>query len=169
MALPGKIARITGSSRGIGRRIMRTVAQEEARVAEPSCQTEPAAQAPEEERLVDRVTPPRLEQHLGKQADDRASTTQRRVAWRVWRDPRVRPAPRILMIAALVYLVLPLHVVPQRYGPLRAGVLRSIQTLLVLAALRWLIVRLLLREVRRDQRETVAESAHSPAPAIPET
>jgi hypothetical protein len=65
-------------------------------------------------------------------------------------------APRLLMIAALGYLVLPLHVVPQRYGPLRAGGLRAIQTLLVLAVLLGLLGRRLPRDVQPEQRDALA-------------
>jgi hypothetical protein len=128
-------------------------------MAEPDAFLQTAARTPtavrdEGQQMIDRVAPP-TERHLVTQARDRSLLNQLRVAGRVWRDPRVRPVPRILMLAALGYLVLPLSVVPRRVGPLPAKVLRPLQQLLVLVVLLWLIVRLTPRHVLREHLDAV--------------
>jgi uncharacterized membrane protein YkvA (DUF1232 family) len=104
----------------------------------------------EAERLVDQVAPP-AERHMVKQALDLSAGSKLRLVWRLWRDPRVRDVTRIPMIAGLVYMLLPIHFLPRRLGPLR-----SMEKLIVLVALLWLLVRVTPRNVLREHLDAVA-------------
>lgn len=103
----------------------------------------------EAERLADRVAPP-VERHMVKQTLDLSATGKLRLVWRLWRDPRVRDVTRIPMIAGLIYMLLPIHLLPRRLGPLR-----SIEKLIVLVALLWLLVRITPRPVLREHLDAV--------------
>jgi hypothetical protein len=99
--------------------------------------------------LVDRVSPP-AERHMVKQAYGLSVAGKLKLVWRLWRDPRVRTITRVSMVAGVVYMLLPVHILPRRFGPLR-----GLEKLVVLLALLWLIVRLTPRPVLREHLDEV--------------
>jgi hypothetical protein len=48
----------------------------------------------------------------GQAALDLSATGKLRLVWRLWRDPRVRDVTRIPMIAGLIYMLVPVHLLP---------------------------------------------------------
>lgn len=101
------------------------------------------------ERLADRVAPP-SERDLIRRALALPMGRQLLLVRRVWRDPRVRDVTRLPMIAGLVYLVLPVRLLPPVFGPLRRW-----EKLIALVALLWLLVRLTPEDVLREHLDAV--------------
>ena len=101
------------------------------------------------ERLVDRVAPP-AERELVRRALDLSTRKKFLLARRLWNDPRVRTATRFPMLVGAAYMLLPIRLLPARFGPVR-----QFEKLIGLGVLLWLIVRITPEEVLREHLDAI--------------
>lgn len=100
-------------------------------------------------RLADQVAPP-SERDLIRRTLDLSTRKKFLLARRLWKDPRVQATTRMPMIAGTVYMMLPIRLLPARFGPIRQW-----EKLLGLGLLLWLIVRITPEEVLREHLDAV--------------
>ena len=101
------------------------------------------------ERFVDRIAPPQ-ERELIRRALDLSTRKKLLLARRLWKDARVQAVTRMPMLAGVLYLMLPIRLLPARIGPLRQW-----EKLVGLGLLLWLIVRITPEDVLREHLEAV--------------
>ena len=101
------------------------------------------------ERLVDRVAPPE-ERELVRRALDLSTRKKFLLARRLWNDPRVRTATRFPMLVGAAYMILPIRLLPARFGPVR-----QFEKLIGLGVLLWLIVRITPEDVLREHLDAI--------------
>lgn len=83
-----------------------------------------------------------------------------RLCWRLMRDERVPALPKLLVAAALAYVVFPFDLIPEVVNPLLGG----LDDLLFLALSLGLLLRLSPQWVVEEHREALAGRAGARAP-----
>ncbi len=101
------------------------------------------------EQLVDRLAPAE-ERDLIRRALDLSTRKKLLLARRLWTDPRVRDVSRLPIVAGGVYLLLPIKLLPARFGPLR-----QFEKLVGLGLLLWLLIRLTPDDVLREHLDAI--------------
>lgn len=103
------------------------------------------------ERIADQIAPP-AERDIVRRALDLPVRKKLLLMRRLWKDRRVRATTRLPMMAGLVYMILPIRLLP-----VRLGFLRQWEKLIGLAALLWLIVRITPEEILRQHLDEVEQ------------
>jgi hypothetical protein len=101
------------------------------------------------EHIVNSVAPP-TERDLIRRALDLSTRKKLLLTRRLWTDPRVQAITRMPMVAGVLYVMLPIRLLPARVGPLR-----QFEKLVGLGVLLWLIVRMTPEEVLREHLDAV--------------
>jgi hypothetical protein len=101
------------------------------------------------ERLAEGIAPAG-DRELIQRALDLSARKKFLLARRLWTDERVQTAARLPMVLGTIYLLLPIHLLPARFGPFRQW-----EKLIGLAVLLWVIVRIAPEEVLREHLDAV--------------